>query len=163
MSEESSAMLLSLRGDLPSAAILILSKEKVIAAMSFDTFEDPTYSLTMLQAWADKLKDREDWQDILDTELSDGNTIEDHLIWAVGQTCENPDDPTLDLWDNLGMDLTHCSNRYQELLEYGFNYSHSLDEVEAAKIKLRQQQQDFSAEVDNLRKAAEQAAEDIDI
>lgn len=77
--------LMAAQGELGSAVILVADPDLVIQAMMEDigsgAFGDDANSLYCLRAWALKLKDRKDWDEILEREILD-RSLFDWFVWA---------------------------------------------------------------------------------
>jgi hypothetical protein len=72
------------RGDLPSTAATLVEKEAIIRviAADIDGTEGETERMFRIFVWAEKLKDRDDWDEILDERIGE-QTIRWHLIMFI--------------------------------------------------------------------------------
>lgn len=146
--------LMQARGDLPSSAADVISPEVVISAIFEDLANEEWYEkLFTLRAWAMKLKDRADWQEILETEVDEGWTVFDHLVAAVF-LCASGDENSFDgvpeiepdRYDEVGLDRAVAEERLREMA-----HMRRLPRIKASeltKIRLR---------LAEKRKALEQA------
>ena len=81
------ALMCAQGADVPSAIAMIADPEVVFAAMMDDVFhesDEGNLSHFLLLSWASKLKDREDWQEMLETEIEGTHrTLREMLITAI--------------------------------------------------------------------------------
>lgn len=177
--------------ELGSAIILVAGQDLVIQAMMEDIeseiISDDANSLYCLRAWALKLKDRKDWDEILEREISD-RPLFDWLVWAswldVGcpdlvlfHTKEEEDEEIDDeeeapvgdsvvyqrllaSFDTVGLDCTEAENRLRKL--YSLNELKSFGEEKLLEARLA-----FAATREELANApkveAEEVAKDLDL
>ncbi len=91
MTQERLVELLAAQGELGSAAILLVEQKLLIRALAENLDKnDDAINLYFLKAWALKLKDRGDWGEILELEISN-RTLFDWLVWACWVETGQPD------------------------------------------------------------------------
>jgi hypothetical protein len=113
--------------DVPSAIAMIADPEVVFAAMMDDVFhesDDEDVSHFLLLSWASKLKDREDWQEMLEAEIEGTRrTLREMLITSIvivhdlfefddEESDRDEGQPDLDDDDCLSADVVEIFGRY---------------------------------------------------
>ena len=89
------AELIAIRGDLPSVTSTVVDVEVIIAAIVGEVANAPNVvsAALRLKAWADKLRERDDWHDLLNRTFGDdGFTLGDYLIVAVYRDNVEPEE-----------------------------------------------------------------------
>ena len=103
LTPESIAQIISASSDLPSSAVIVAPQDSVIQAMMADVGgsieESPMLSILMIRAWALKLIDRDDYQEILERYLG-ARKIKEYIVLALAHEF---DSITTDLYDEVGI------------------------------------------------------------
>jgi len=116
------------RGDLPSVMDDVASADDLVETLLLDLNQymsgDSTLNSFYIRGWALKLRDRDDWDELLEKEIF-GFTLRDHLIiacywdsFATGVYDEQYEaDVTDDMFVGLGVDPEEGRERLRELLD----------------------------------------------
>lgn len=177
MSSEATAEILGVRADLPSVLAQLASPEVIIAALLEDvqsghsprkkdetTLGFAEIALTLM-AWAENLKERPDWEELLDHQVgSEGNyTLRNCLLAAVLYEAGKMEDLTPGHFEDLGLDPDEALAQLVELVEVDGLPKLTDDDVAEAQKRLRAKRQEFEGAEADLATAADAAADDIEI
>jgi hypothetical protein len=123
--------LLQGRGDLPATAAYLADPEDILMALLAEVYDDLTWQSTTfseedfvsvmisLRAWAHKLKDREDWGDILELEIGEQFTVREFLLADLWIEQESPSVASLpaDIFVELGLEPDDDRHHLQEMVD----------------------------------------------
>jgi len=153
--------ILRARGDLPSSAADVVDQTVILSTIITDIHNEENFEqMFWLRAWAHKLKDREDWDEILEMEVGN-TTIKGLLVIAItleGKLGANwsIEDITGDAFDEVGIDFAEGFDLLNEMIE-----NQTLPEVtaiELERIKRNMAEKSEAAEKAPLTVAEEVAA-----
>ena len=151
--------LLQARGDLPAAAADTVRPDVVLAAIFTDIEDGRLESMLVLMSWAMKLKDRDDWEDILRMEVGE-LTVFDWLVGAVALHAKQVDSVTADMWVEVGVDPDEGHEAFEELDAAGVVLDIDPEDLEEVKVRLGELRREAEAEPILADKAAS-AVEDL--
>lgn len=194
LTDDQRAELLGGRSDLFSSAVHLASIPDVIRAIGFDIGEtfsetDPTGEGASLavRAWAYKLKDREDFNEILNAEIG-GRSVREHLLTNIyfehiyGQPVtdelDEVDDPNGEpdsisvtvhdlspsIFDDLGLDPDEDREVLLQLIEDNEFEDFDFEELQAARIERsnRHAAVETMEKTTNAAQSAASVADDLD-
>jgi hypothetical protein len=150
--------LLSGRGELASVVIQVCDPAEAFQAMILDVFGNgrvmsPTaLTLVQIRAWAMKLMDRLDYDDILEMPIRH-HTFKEWLILLLAS--EN-DEVSLDQYDDLGIDPDEGSKILSELKQKGrLLHTFDVSEIASARVTFAKQKKE--------KEAAKRLSDEIEI
>lgn len=172
LTEADQAELLIARQDLPAALVLVVNAKIVIDAIRRDIgaleLTEAWYAIAfLLRSWALKLKDRTDWEDLLEEEILDGTPLRNHLLLAAAleigffdlEASAKESDPDADPEDEniadddetkhrhsalfaectrLGLDVGDTEKAIQDLLESGLPLDFTESDIASARAAVTQ-------------------------
>jgi hypothetical protein len=153
------------QGDRLTVGLQVVEPEVILAALALDTKDtSDKQSLTMagfyLLAWADSLREREDWQELLQMQVTKDYTLVQLIVAAAGVSGGTDD------LDYLGIDLVDLNIDLDEIPRFT-----ELD-VAMAKKHLRELRESYEAEssdasvqeqFQSLQQAATELEDEVDI
>ncbi len=154
------------QGDLPSAIAMIVEAEIVFDAMlsdAFDSEDKEHFSHFVLLSWAAKLKDREDWGDMLEQEVEGTKrTLREVIISAI-MFVHNPFDNVADDEDRHdgehaeGEDMTLSAEVVGMFGRYGIEVD-SFEEISEYRIEVDDDELEEARRCYTQRRAALRSA-----
>jgi hypothetical protein len=128
--------------DLSSVIVQIADPQVVIAALVGDSYAPKKVDVCwLLMAWAANLKDRKDWENLLEMEVA-GRTLRDLLIAGVFHEANSDvEEITPDMWVKVG--LEEETERLLQMLEEETLPRFSSGEITHARIRLQEQRLAF--------------------
>ncbi len=155
---EAAAEMIAVRGDLASVASTVVDADIIMAALLEDATESPALLPLLIKAWAIKLLDRSDWEELLEREIGK-YTLLDYLIAAIAAEDE---DPSADQWVDVGLDPNDAMERLEELRDEKTLPKFSADDAEDAMEILRERRRTFD-KTPTIAEAAAAAASQVEI
>lgn len=154
--------------DLFSCVIQIADPEVVLSALEFDVGSmkyASTSGITitvglLLRAWAANLKERDDWDEILEMEIA--NTSLRRLLVA-SVHFDADESVTDDVWVQVGLDPHQADEIFSEMLEEGTLPKYSDLDVAKAQRRLRELRQTFESSSTEALAELEKLVDELDI
>lgn len=138
----SQAELVAAHGDLYSVILQVADQEVVLAALAQDAGDDHQVGAALLiRAWAQNLKDREDYDELLQMEVGE-YTLYNLLLAAIRSESRSP---TPDMWEGVGLDPFEAQQDFEELLASGRLPNINEIDVELARRNLRERGRVFES------------------